>query len=173
MARAMAVERLASCACGKVRFRALGKPIVSAVCYCADCQAGGRQIEAAGAREDFRDAWGGTGYLVYRDDRLTCLEGASLVRGFKIREDAPTTRFITTCCGSALYLKFGPGWWTSLYRVRFGGTAPPIEMRNNVTDAQTRAALPNDAPVHRGFPPKLIGRLLQAGLGTWLRKITG
>jgi hypothetical protein len=168
---AMAEERFASCHCGKVRFRALRKPIVSAVCYCADCQAGGRQIEAAGARQDFRDAWGGTAYLTYRNDRIECIEGASLVQGFKIREDAPTTRYITTCCKSAIYLKYGPGWWTSMYRVRFGDAAPPIEMRNNVEHAQNRSTLPADVPTFGGFAPWMIARLLSAGLGTLLRKI--
>ncbi|HXC55871.1 MAG TPA: hypothetical protein VNU97_11300 [Rhizomicrobium sp.] len=161
--------RMASCDCGKVRFKAMGKPIVSAVCYCTDCQAGGRQIEAAGARRDFRDAWQGTGYLTYRDDRLECLAGASLLRGFKLREGSGTTRFMTTCCKSAIYLKFAPGRWTSMYRVRFGDAAPPLEMRNNVQHAQDPATLPDDVPAYRGFPLKLLWRLLRASIGSWLR----
>lgn len=166
-----AVERIASCDCGKVRFKAFGKPIISGICYCADCQAGGRQLEAADAHKDFRDAWGGTAYLSYRNDRFECIEGAALVEGFKIREDAPTTRYLTTCCRSAIYLKFERGWWTSLYRVRFGDAAPPIEMRNQVASAQNPATLPTDVPAYRKFPMRLFGRLLAAGLGTWLQKI--
>jgi len=155
-------ERIASCNCGKVQVRATGRPIVSAACYCADCQAGGRLLEEAGARKDFRDAWGGTEYLVYRDDRLRGLEG--MVQAFRIREAAPTTRYITTCCRSALYLKYGAGWWTSLYRVRFGDTAPPLQMRNNIQHVQDRATLPSDVPTYSGFPPGLFGRLLCARL---------
>jgi hypothetical protein len=156
-------ERIASCNCGRVRIRALGRPIVSAACYCADCQAGGRLLEEAGAPNDFRDAWGGTAYLVYRDDRLDGPDGA--VQGFRIREGAPTTRFIASCCKSAMYLKYGPGWWTSFYRVRFGDTAPPLEMRNNVGHVQGLAALPSDVPAYPGFPPRLFGKLLLARLG--------
>jgi hypothetical protein len=156
-------ERIASCNCGKVRIRALGRPIVSAACYCADCQAGGRLLEEAGARRDVRDAWGGTEYLVYRDDRVHVPDG--MVQGFRIREGAPTTRYITTCCRSAMYLKYGPGWWTSVYRSRFGDTAPPLEMRNNVRHVQDRATLPSDVPTHLGFPPSLFGKLLRARLG--------
>lgn len=163
------VERIASCKCGKVRFIAMGAPIASAACYCADCQAGGRQIEAAGARNNFRDQWGGTGYAIYRDDRLACIEGASLVRGFRLREDAPTTRFVTTCCNSAMYLKHGPGWWTSVYRVRFGDAALPLEWRNQVETVADRGALPNDVPVYSKFPLKLFWRLIRARIGSWLR----
>jgi hypothetical protein len=158
-------ERIASCHCGEVQIRAIGKPIVSAVCYCADCQAGGRQLEEVGARHDFQDAWGGSAYLVYRDDRILGLEESAKVQGFRIREGAPTTRFVTTCCKSALYLKHGPGWWTSLYRVRFGDAAPPLEMRNNVRHVKDRATLPSDVPTYPGFPPSLFGKLLLARLG--------
>ena len=36
----------ATCACGRVELEAFGKPIVSTVCYCDDCQKGADQIEA-------------------------------------------------------------------------------------------------------------------------------
>jgi hypothetical protein len=161
-------ERIASCDCGKVRFKATGKPIVSAVCYCADCQAGGRQLEEAGACNDVRDEWAGTAYLTYRDDRLSCLDGASLLDGFKISDRAPTTRFITTCCKSPMYLKHGPGWWTSVYRVRFGAAAPPLEMRNQTRHVRNREALPRDVPIYRSFPLSLFARLFAARLAMWL-----
>jgi hypothetical protein len=162
-------ERIAACECGKVRFMALGEPIASAVCYCASCQAGGRQIEAAGARPDFRDEWGGSPYAIYRDDRMTCLEGASLVRGFKLSDAAPSTRFVATCCNSAMCLKFGPGWWTSVYRVRFGDAAPLLEWRNQAEAVADRAALPDDLPVYSKYPPRLFWRLIRARIGSWLR----
>ena|ERR1700710_680335 len=162
------IERIASCACGKVRFKAIGPPIVNAVCYCADCQAGGRQLEAAGARKDFRDDWGGTGYATYRNDRFEYLEGAALVEGFKLREDADTTRFMATCCQSGLYLKYGPVWWTSLFRVRLGDAAPPLDMRNNIRSVQNPATLPHDVPTYKSFPMSLFFRLLRARIGMWL-----
>ncbi|WP_443025619.1 GFA family protein [Sphingomonas sp. PB4P5] len=33
--------RTATCSCGRVRCEGIGAPIVSTVCYCSDCQAGG------------------------------------------------------------------------------------------------------------------------------------
>jgi hypothetical protein len=164
-------ERIASCACGKVRIRAVGKPLASAVCYCGDCQAGGRQLEAAGAHADFRDAWGGSPYMTYRNDRIETLSGEALLKGYKLKEDAPTTRYVATCCNSAVILRFGPGFWSSLYRVRFGDGATPIEFRTQTANISDPSVLPRDVPAYRSFGPKLIVRLVTAGLGTLLARL--
>ncbi len=43
--------RTSQCGCGRVRCESRGEPILSVVCYCLDCQEGGRRIEALpGAR---------------------------------------------------------------------------------------------------------------------------
>lgn len=164
------MERIAACACGKVRITASGAPIASAVCYCNDCQAGGRQLEAAGAHHDFRDAWGGTGYASYADARLQVVDGGSLLRGYKLSESAPTTRYMTVCCNCAMLLKFEKGWWTSLYRIRLGDAAPPLQMRTNVTRAADPAAIPNDVPHANGFPARLLLGLLAGGIRTSFRR---
>jgi hypothetical protein len=69
-----------------------------------------------------------------------------------------------------MYLKYGSGWWTSVYRVRLGDAAPPIEMRSKVGRARNRAALPKDVPHVSGFPLGLFGRLLHARLDMWLQR---
>jgi hypothetical protein len=33
------------CQCGKVKFEAVGSPILTASCYCTSCQEAGRQFE--------------------------------------------------------------------------------------------------------------------------------
>jgi hypothetical protein len=162
------VERVAACACGKVRLSARGTPIVNGACHCSDCQAGARLMEGAGARPGFCDAWGGTAYLSYRDDRLDWLEGREMVRGFKLKPDAPTTRYMTTCCNTAIFLKYGPGWWTSVYRGRFGDRAPPLEMRNKTAHAISPETLPRDVPAYRNFPMRMVWRLLSARVAMWL-----
>jgi hypothetical protein len=162
------VERIASCACGKVQLRARGTPLVSGACYCSDCQAGGKLLEEAGVRPGFRDAWGGTAYLTYRDDRIAQLEEAQMVRGFKLKDNSPTTRYVTTCCNTAIILKYGPGWWTSIYRDRFGDAAPALEMRNKVRYAQDAATLPRDVPAYRNFPMRMLWRLAGARIAMWL-----
>jgi hypothetical protein len=154
------IIRISSCACGRVRCQAVGTPILSAVCYCDDCQEGGHQIERLANAAGVLDADGGTPYLTYRDDRFSCVSGAELLVGYKIRERAPTLRFVASCCNSGMFLKFAPGHWVSAYRIRFEGDLPPIEMRTQTKYRQADTVIPRDAPSYRRYPMKLFGRLL-------------
>jgi len=154
------IVRTSSCACGRVRCQAVGAPILSAVCYCDDCQAGGRQIEELPNATRVLDADGGTPYLTYRDDRFSCTSGADLLVGYKIRDNAPTRRFVASCCNSGIYLKFAPGHWVSAYRARFAGDLPPIEMRTQTKYRLADTEIPHDAPSYRKYPLKLFRRLL-------------
>ena len=154
--------RTVTCSCGRVRCEGIGAPIVSTVCYCSDCQAGGRQIETLTGAGGVLDPDGGTPYLTYRDDRFACIEGAELLVGFKLKPDAPTQRFVASCCNTGLFLKFTPGHWTSAYRSRFNGPLPPIEMRTKIARRQSDLPIPHDAPAYRSFPLKLFRRLLVA-----------
>lgn len=154
------IVRTSSCACGRVRCQAIGTPILSAVCYCDDCQAGGRQIERLPNAARVLDADGGTPYLTYRDDRFSCVSGAELLVGYEIRERAPTQRFVASCCNSGMFLKFAPGHWVSAYRARFAGDLPPIEMRTQTKYRHADTEIPGDAPSYRRYPMKLFGRLL-------------
>lgn len=157
-------RRTASCSCGRVRCEGFGSPIICSVCYCDDCQAGGRQIEDLPGAVLVRDPDGGTPYLTYRDDRFSCIEGAQLLIGYRLKDDAPTHRFVASCCNTGMYLKFGPGHWTSAYRLRFHTPLPPIEARTKVAKRQSSLPLPLDAPAYRSFPLKLFRRLIVARL---------
>ncbi|HEY2752130.1 GFA family protein, partial [Phenylobacterium sp.] len=155
MADEKSIERRASCACGQVRLRLVGAPILSAACCCSDCQAAGRLIEARAHAAPIRDEFGGTPYLIYRNDRFACVAGAEALEGVKISEGAPTTRYVATCCNSGMYLKFAPGWWTSVYRARVLDDPPPVKMRNKVASLPPGAVLPRDIPAYPGFPMQL------------------
>lgn len=157
-------SRLAHCSCGRVRCEAVGEPIVSAVCYCTDCQAGGRQIEALEGAVPVLDPDGGTPYLTYRGDRFACVEGAELLVGYKLDDKAPTQRFVASCCNSGMFIRYEPGWWVSAYRMRFAEPLPPIAMRNKVARRYSDLPLPGDAPAYQGFPSKLFWRLITARL---------
>ncbi|HWF00485.1 MAG TPA: hypothetical protein VG248_11865 [Caulobacteraceae bacterium] len=133
---------------------------MSAVCYCKDCQEGGRRIEALADAPAVLDADGGTAYLTYRNDRFACVSGGDLLTGYRIKDGSPTQRLVASCCNCAMFLKFGPGHWVSAYRGRFGADLPPIEMRNKTKDRVAQTAIPNDAPSYPGYPPRLIFRLL-------------
>jgi len=101
--------------------------------------------------------------MTYRDDAVRCVQGGELLHGVKLRDDAPTTRFIANCCQSPMYLKYAPGWWVSMYRDRFGDDAVPIQFRSQTQHAPS--AVPQDVPVYRNFPPALFLRVLRARLG--------
>lgn len=153
---------IARCCCGRVRCEWIGEPIVSAVCYCNDCQAGGHQLHALAGAPPVLDPDGGTQYLTYRADRYRCIEGADLLVGYKLTEKAPTQRFVASCCNSGMFLKFAPGFWMSAYRLRFDAPMPPIEMRNKTGRRQSALPLPTDVPTYRGFPIRLFWRLIRA-----------
>jgi hypothetical protein len=154
--------RIVRCNCGRVECEAVGDPIVSAVCYCNDCQAGGHQLEALAGALPILDPDDGTPYLTFRKDRFKCVVGAELLIGYKLSEGAPTQRFVASCCNSGMFLKFAPGFWISAYRKRFAEPLPPIEMRNKTERRHSALPLPTDAPAYHGFPSKLFWRLIKA-----------
>jgi hypothetical protein len=159
MAAPSAMQRVVSCVCGRVRFGADGAPMSRAVCYCDDCQAGARLIEALPNAPRFRDDDGGTSFLTYRDDRFKCLSGEDLLVAYRIKEGSPTRRMIASCCNSAIYLKFEPGFWVSIYRERLeSDDLPPPEMRIQTKYRRADAPLPDLTPCYRGIPLRLFVR---------------
>ena len=106
--------------------------------------------------------------MTYRDDRFTCTAGETLLVDYRITERAPTRRVASSCCNSAIFLKFGPGHWVSAYRTRFEGEPPPLEMRTQTRFRRADAPLPDDVPSYRGFGPKLFARLISARIAMLL-----
>src|SRR3712207_3581337 len=99
------------CVCGSVEIEAVGDPILSAVCYCESCQEGSRQIASLPGGRPVCGPDGGTAFVLYRKDRVTCTKGSDLLRNLKIRVESPTSRVVATCCDSPLYLDFEKGHW--------------------------------------------------------------
>jgi len=151
-----------SCACGKVACQASGAPIAAVACYCDDCQQGSHQIEALQNAPAVADGEGATEYLLYRRDRLTCSRGRELLRDLRLREKSPTKRVVASCCNSAMYLDFEKGHWLSVYRARFTGTVPPLQMRIQTRFKPTPGGAGNDLPAYPGFSLRLIAKLLFA-----------
>jgi hypothetical protein len=151
----------ASCACGNVEIEAVGPPIVTATCYCDDCQEAARQIEAMPGAAPFRDGDGGTPMVVFRKDRVRCVRGEALLKTLKLREKSPTNRKIATCCNSAMLLDFDKLMhWADIYAARVVGGAPKPEMRM-CTKFATHLA-PNGPPAFSGYPARLLLKLLKA-----------
>jgi hypothetical protein len=155
----------ASCACGQVELEARGAPIVAVVCYCDDCQAAGRQIEGLPAAPRVLDPDAGTSLVVYRKDRLRCVRGEERLTPHKLKPESATSRYVASCCNSALYLGFDDAkHWVDVFRDRIEGPAPAVQMRLCTRYRPTGTDLPDDAPAYPGFPFALIARFIRAKL---------
>ncbi len=151
----------ATCSCGSVELTALGRPIVSAVCYCDDCWKGADQIEALPNAGPVRDPDGGTAYILFRKDRIACSKGADLLKRYKIKESSATNRVVATCCNAAVFVDFDRGpHWVSAYRARFRAGLPPLQLRICTKFKPNGVVLPDDVPSARGYPPGLVVKLL-------------
>ncbi|MEO9601568.1 hypothetical protein [Parasphingorhabdus sp.] len=151
---------ISTCQCGKVRCQGIGQPILSGVCYCDDCQAGAKLLEALDSAPKVTEKDGGTHYLTYRDDRFRCIEGGDLLQAYQHSPDAPTRRMVASCCNTAMFLKFSKGHWTSSYARRFTGDIPTVEMRTQTQFRNSDLPLPDDAPSYRTFGLRLFLRLI-------------
>jgi hypothetical protein len=55
----------AICRCGKVKLETVGRPILTASCYCASCEEAGRRFEQLACAPPVLKPDGGTDYLLY------------------------------------------------------------------------------------------------------------
>jgi hypothetical protein len=148
-----------------------GVPIVSNICYCADCQKGSHQIEELPNAGLVMDPDGGTAYILYRKDRIECSKGAALLKSYKIKENSVTNRVVATCCNSAMFMNFDKGrFWVSAYRARFRGDVPPLQMRICTRFKPAVVVLPNDVPSYPGYPLRFMAKLLGSGAAMLLRR---
>jgi len=89
--------------------------------------------------------------------------GEDLLVAYKNKDNSPTRRMVASCCNSALFLKFAPGFWVSAFRARFeGDDLPPVELRDQIEHRRSDTPLPSDAPAFRGFPMRLYAKMLAA-----------
>jgi len=153
--------QLVLCDCGKVKFQVAAKPIVTAVCYCADCQAAGDIIDGIEGIKPFRERDGGTPYVTLKDKDWLAIEGQDLLEPIKLDPNSPTTRYVTTCCRSPIFIKFKSGFWTSTYRARYEDP-PQLEWRNKTAKRRSDLPYPDDIPRYKSFPISLFARLLKA-----------
>jgi hypothetical protein len=157
------------CACGSVEYEAVGAPITSAICYCASCQQAGRAFEQLPGAPPLLEPDGGTANVLYRKDRVRCIRGREHLKEVRLKPESPTRRLVATCCNSAMFLDFTKGHWLSMYRRRLPPDAPKIEMRIMTRDRRASVALADDVPNHRGFPGKLMIKLLAARIAMGFR----
>ena len=159
----MTDEWIARCTCGSVEFQATGIPITSVTCYCDDCQEGARQIEALPNAARILDSDGGSGYLVYRKDRVHCVKGNQLLRPYKIRERSATNRVVATCCNAAMILNFDDSkHWVDVYRNRVQGNVPSIQMRICTKYRRTSTRDTTSVAEYPRYPMRFVAKLIGA-----------
>ncbi len=152
----------ASCQCGQVAFETIGKPIVSAACYCRSCQEAGRRFGQHPAAPAVLDADGGTGFVLVRKDRVRFAKGGERLQEHRLEPRSTTRRVVATCCNSPMFLEFSKGHWLSLYRNRLPADAPPLEMRVMTRDRRDGVELPRDIPNYRTHSGIFMWRLFAA-----------
>jgi hypothetical protein len=152
----------ASCRCGAVVLEVMGAPIVHAACYCASCQEAGRRIEQLPDAPPILDADGGTDCVLYRKDRVRCMQGGERLEAHRLRPKSPTRRMVAACCNSAMFLDFTKGHWLTLYRARMPESVPPLEMRVMTAARRAGVVLPQDVPNYAAHTGKLMWKLLLA-----------
>jgi hypothetical protein len=152
----------ARCSCGSVELEARGAPILSAACCCDDCQQGARQLEQLPNAPPVCDPDAGTAYLLYRKDRMKCSKGSERLRDYRLTKESRTRRVVATCCNSAMFLDFERGHWFSVYRARFGGAVPRLQMRVQTRFLPPAAHVPGDVPSYSRIPLKFIVKLVAA-----------
>ena len=77
------------CQCGKVKFEAVGSPILTGSCYCTSCQEAGRQFEQLAAAPYVLDPDSGTGLILYRKNRVQCMMGQQYLEEHRLKAESP------------------------------------------------------------------------------------
>jgi hypothetical protein len=160
----------ARCQCGKVKFEAVGPPILTCSCYCTSCQEAGRQFEQLASAPPVLDPDSGTGLILYRKDRAQCVTGQQYLEEHRLKRDSPTRRVIAKCCNSAMFLDFTKGHWLSMFRNRFPTDAPPLEMRVMTKERRVGVELADDLPNYNGHSGKFMLKLIAAWIAMGFRR---
>ena len=159
----------APCRCGKVQLEVVGAPIFRAICYCASCQEAGRRYQAPQADSGLAED-GGTDYVLYRKDRVRCVQGGHFLEERRLKPQSPTRRMYSRCCGTAMAVDFTKGHWLSVYRGRLPDDIPPATMRLMTAERPQGVVLPNDMANYPGRSGKFLVELLLSWMAMGFRR---
>ena len=153
---------ISQCKCGSVRFQATADPVCNVVCYCTDCQDAGTDLEANLACINPCEADGGTAFSTFLEKDWQCVIGANKLKGHQLTPKSPTTRYVTTCCQTVMYLKYAPGFWVSTYRQPFTTNLPSLQWRIKTSHRVSDRPYPDNIARFKGFPLRLYAALFKA-----------
>jgi len=158
-----------TCQCGQVKFETVGAPILTAACYCSNCQDAGRRLEQLASAPRLVGPDSGTEIVLFRKDRVRCMAGQDYLEEHRLKPDSPTRRLVAACCNSAMLLDFNKGHWLSMYRNRFAD-APPVETRIVTKERRAGVELADDVPSYAGYPGKFMIKLIGAWMAMGFRR---
>ena len=163
-------ETIVHCACGQVEILLVGKPILTTVCHCDDCQRASAELEQLPNAPRILDKAGGTAYVMQRRDRVSCTKGNTNLVDHRIEGEQSTKRVLASCCNSPMYLDFEKGHWLSLFRDRWGPLAPPVQMRVQTKYVKDPLSIPHDVPSSRSYPFAFIFGLISSKIAMDMTK---
>jgi len=166
----MTNERTASCRCGKVELRLVGAPILRSICYCASCQEAGRRHQAVPGADLVLAEDGGTDCVLYRKDRVRCVQGGDLLEERRLKPGSPTRRMVARCCNTAMFLDFTKGHWLTVYRGRLPDDIPTATMRMMTAQRPAGVILADDMANDPGQSGKFMLKLVGAWMAMGFRR---
>jgi hypothetical protein len=164
---------IAQCACGKTELAGDGAPLSRIACYCDDCQAAGKSIDAMtpGGHSGL-GADGGTVSALFRKDRVRCLRGEEGLVAHKLRPESKTCRMLASCCNSNMLTRFERAFPPMVALRTYSELAPlRPELCIGTKFAPDPSKLAHDVPRHPGVAPSLVLKLLAASVQLALRRI--
>jgi hypothetical protein len=164
---------IAHCACGRAEFEAIGKPFATISCYCDDCQAAGKLIDAMPGHSGL-EADGGTVSVLFRKDLVRRGRGGELLVEHKLRPSSHAARLLASCCNSNLATVFDN--WVPMAALRtFSVNVDSVQPEKciNTRYAPDPSKLARDLPQAARVPASLLFKVLLAGVELALQRIPG
>jgi len=162
----------AHCSCGRVVLEGIGAPLATLSCYCDDCQAAGKHIEAMPGGHSGVLADGGTISVLFRKDRMSPARGSELLVEHRLHPSSRAKRLIASCCNSNMATTFDN--WLPMAALRThsvnAGTVRP-EMCIHTRYAPDASKILHDAPRSAGVPGRLVLKLLGAVAALALKRV--
>lgn len=163
-------RRMIACSCGEVVMEAAGEPIMTVACYCDSCQEAGQRFRALPGAGQIVGPDGGTGFVMFRKDRLRCLGGADRLAEYRLTPDSKTRRVIATCCSAPMFLEFQGGHWLSVYAERLPpAERPALELRTMTKYRPAGVTFDDGVPSPSTHSVAFMWRLLSAWLAMGFR----
>jgi hypothetical protein len=162
--------RTMACTCGQVELETIDAPILTVVCHCASCRSAAGRLEALPGAPAIAEADGGTAFVMQRKDRIRCIEGAELLREYRLTPTAKTRRVVAACCNAPMFLEFAGGHWLSLYRRRFREEDQPrLEMRVMTKYREAGIEFHDEMPSYASHSGGFMWKLLSAWVAMGFR----